>query len=139
MCIILDADSFSKFRAPDNEDMKPVWRWLEKNGKIVRSDTEKFEEEWEKGGMSSLEDELMRAGKIKLISKGVQEKANELEGGIASNDEHIIALAIVAEVKILVSGGDKKLISDFKNADLVGGKVYLRKQHAHLLKKDTCP
>ena len=69
----------------------------------------------------------------------VQEKADELKGKITSDDEHIIALAIVAEVKVLVSGGDRKLITDFKNPDLAGGKVYLRKQHAHLLKKDTCP
>ena len=29
MCVILDADAFSKFKDPKNEDMKPVWNWLQ--------------------------------------------------------------------------------------------------------------
>ena len=81
-----------------------------------------------------------QAGKLKLVSRQwVQEKENELNGKIASNDEHVIALAIIANTKILVSGGDKKLHEDFKNPELVGGKVYQQKSHSHLLTKNTCP
>ena len=141
MCVILDADAFGKFKNPENEDIEPVWKWLEnKNGKIAYSGTEKFETEWNQGGMSDFRDELRQAGKIKLISPQVlQQKVNELKGKIESNDEHIIALAIIANVKVLISGGDAKLIKDFKDSALVRGKVYLRKQHARLLTKDTCP
>lgn len=81
-------------------------------------------------------------GQLKLVSEGVQEKADELEGEISSNDEHIIALAIIASVKVLVSyrEGDRDLFADFKNHELVGGKVYTRKTHARrMLTKDTCP
>lgn len=76
-----------------------------------------------------------------MVSEGVQEKADELEGEISSNDEHIIALAIVAGVKVLISyrEGDRNLFADFKNRQLVGGKVYTRKAHARMLTKDTCP
>ena len=142
MCVILDANTFGKFRNPDDEDMAPVWKWLDnRNGKIIYSNTEKFESEWERGGMNHLRDQMMRAGQLKLVSEGVQEKADELKGKIASNDEHIIALALIAEIKVLVSyrEGDRDLFRDFKNRELVNGKVYTRKAHTRMLTKDTCP
>ena len=143
MCVILDTNTFGKFKKPTDEDMAPVWQWLDnRNGKIVYANTKKFEGEWERGGMNHLRDQMMRAGQLKLVSEGVQEKADELKGEIASNDEHIIALAIVARVKVLVSyrEGDRNLFADFKNRELVGGRVYTRKAQAQrMLKKDTCP
>ncbi len=142
MCAILDANTFHKFKDPSNEDMKPVWKWLEnKNGKIIYTSTKKFEEEWYKGGMDPIREQLMRSGQLKLVSQDVQEKADELKDEIRSNDEHIIALAIIAQVKILISyrEGDSDLFNDFKNRNLVHGKVYTRKEHQRLLTKDTCP
>ena len=141
MCVILDADAFSKFKDPENEDMKPVWNWIRnKNGKIAYSNTQKIEREWNDARMDNLRDELRKAGKIKLVSSDVtQQKENEIKAQIRSNDSHIIALALIADTRILISGGDSDLIRDFKNRELVRGKVYLRKQHAHLLTKDTCP
>ena len=142
MCVILDTNTFGKFKNPTDEDMKPVWQWLDnRNGKIVYANTKKFEDEWERGGMSHLRDQMMRAGQLKLVSEGVQEKADELEGEIVSNDAHIIALALVAGVKVLVSyrEGDGDLFTDFKSRELVGGRVYTRKSHKHMLTKDTCP
>ncbi|MCE2413001.1 hypothetical protein J4G07_03260 [Candidatus Poribacteria bacterium] len=144
MCIIVDTNTFHKFKKPDDEDMEPVWTWLEKrDGKIAYSDIEKLEEEWDNGGMQNLRNRLRQRGKLKIASpRDVQEKANELKNEIASNDEHIIALAIVSGVKVLVSyrEGDSDLFTDFKNRQLVGGKVYTRKAHARrMLTKDTCP
>ena len=142
MCVILDANTFGKFRNPNDEDMASVWRWLNnRNGKIVYSNTKKFEDEWERGGMSHLRDQMMRAGQLKLVSEGVEEKADELKGEIMSNDEHIIALALIARIKVLISyrEGDRDLFDDFGDKNLVGGKVYTRKAHTHMLTKDTCP
>ena len=142
MCVILDTNTFGKFKDSTDKDMAPVWKWLDnRNGKIVYANTKKFENEWERGGMSHLRDQMMRAGQLKLVSEGVQEKTDELKGKIVSNDEHIIALALIAEVKVLVSyrEGDRNLFDDFKDKNLVGGKVYTRKQHTHLLTKDMCP
>ena len=144
MCVIVDTNTFHKFKNPDDEDMEPVWTWLEKrDGKIAYSDIEKLEEEWDNGGMQNLRNRLRQRGKLKIASpQDVQEKANELKDEIASNDEHIIALAIVSGVKVLVSyrEGDSDLFTDFKNRQLVGGKVYTRKAHARrMLTKDTCP
>ena len=143
MCVIVDTNTFHKFRTRNNEDMEPVWTWLEKRGgKIAYSDTEKLEEEWNRAGMQDLKEQLIQAGKLKRVPpQDVEEKADELKDKIASNDEHIIALALIAEVKVLVSyrEGDRDLFTDFKNREFVGGKVYTRKSHARLLTKDTCP
>ena len=144
MCVIVDTNTFHKFKEPNNEDMEPVWTWLEKRGgKIAYSDTEKLEEEWNKGGMQDLRDQLRQAGKLKIVSpQDVEEKANELKGMISSDDEHIVALALIARVTVLVSyrEGDEDLFADFKNRELVRGKVYTRKAHAQrMLTKDTCP
>lgn len=142
MCAILDANTFSRFKDPTDNDMKPVWKWLEdKNGKIAYAITEKFEAEWVKGGMNHMRDQLMRSGQLKLVSEGVEDLTDELIDRIKSDDPHIIALALIAGIKVLISyrQGDSDLFADFKSSDLVNGKVYTRKTHEHLLTKDTCP
>ena len=83
--------------------------------------------------------ELDRSKKLKSVSNEcVLEKQKELEGKIKSNDSHIIALAIVAKAERLVSS-DRDLCTDFKNPNLVGGKVYQNRSHAHLLRRYRCP
>ena len=140
MCIILDVNSIGKFQNPADEDMEPVRDWLErKNGKIVYAYTDQFNKEWDEGGGYQLRRDLQRRGKFKeILAQEVQEKADELEDRIESDDPHIIALAIIAEVKVLVSN-DRRLHEDFKNRNLVGGKVYQTKSHSRLLTRDTCP
>lgn len=138
MCAILDANTFHKFKDTSDEDMKPVWKWLEnKRGKIIYANTKKFEEEWYRGGMDLIRDQLMRSGQLKLVSQDIQEKESELNDLIRSDDPHIIALAVVGDVKILISD-DRRLIQDFKE-HVSQGKVYKTKGHKHLLTKDTCP
>ena len=142
MCIVVDANMFGQFRDPANEDMEPVWNWLrEKNGKIAYSNTKKFEQEWERGGVIGLIRLLRQSGQLKEIpSQAVEAKEDELNrtDTIRSDDRHIIALAIIANVKVLVSN-DRRLHEDFKNRNLVGGRVYQTKSHSRLLRKDTCP
>ena len=164
MCIILDANSFGKFNNKCDEDMKPVRKWVYgKYGKIVYSDTDRFRNEW-KGSGEQLARELLqnqdarhssstkigwqeavgqlrRRDKFKLIpAADMQAKADALEqtGELRSNDWHIIALAIIANLKVLVSN-DRRLHEDFKDRNLVGGRVYQTKSHSRLLRKDMCP
>ena len=41
MCIVVDADNFSKFSKRDT-DMQPVWHWLNRgNGKIAYSNVKR--------------------------------------------------------------------------------------------------
>ena len=142
MCIIVDANMFGRFKDPTNEDMKPVWNWLQReNSKIAYSNTQKFEEEWERGGVTDLIKLLRQSGKLKeILPQEVKEKENELNrtGEIESDDPHIIALAMTANVKVLVSN-DRRLHEDFKNHNLVGGRVYQTKDHWRLLRGYTCP
>ena len=139
MCAILDTNCIGKFIKGIDEDIKPVRHWVyNRNGKIVYANTEKFRTEWSGGKARELMRELQRRSKlIEVPVQDVAKKENELKEVIKSDDEHIIALALIAGVKVLVSD-DNKLIQDFKD-HIAQGKVYLRKQHAHLLKKDTCP
>ena len=139
MCVILDANCIGNFNDSANEDMKPVRQWLErKNSKIVYSDTEKFRREWDEGGGYRLRRELQRRNKLKLVSvQDVEERENELSGRVVSDDEHIIALALTAQAKVLVSS-DRRLIRDFKD-HVTQGRVYQTKGHKRLLKNDLCP
>lgn len=148
MCAILDTNTFGRFRNPKNEDLEPVRKWLRnRNGKIVYSNTEKYKNEWKKGGMESWAKERSRAGQFRLVSEGVEEKENDLKGKLRSDDEHIIALALIANVKVLISysdypspeKGDSDLFDDFRDSELVNGSVYTKKEHEHLLKDDICP
>lgn len=157
MCLILDANRYSDYVNPDNADMKPVRRWVENGGGIAYSPTEKMEQEMDNSPkMQDFLRDYSREGKVKIIDKdavdAVQKIFSELASNdsdqkkfsnldqkifskLASNDSHIIALAIVGEVKLLVSN-DKKLGKDFK--ERLGGSIYKKKSHARLLNKHTC-
>ncbi len=139
MCIILDINCLGKLTNPNNEDMAPVRKWLDKkNSKIVIANTDKFKQEW--GRINTKQQlEWSRAGKLKIEknSNKVQDKTDRLRETIKSNDEHIIALAQVTGVNILVSD-DKALHQDFTKL-VKGGRVYQKATHKHLLHRDMCP
>lgn len=138
MCLILDANKYSDFLDPRNEDMEPVRNWInKKKGKIVYAPTEKMKTELENHQRMKMRfSEYRKAGKIKLAdSEEVDRKISKLPE-ISSDDKHVIALAIVSNVKLLVSE-DQKLQDDFK--EIARGKIYKNKSHKHLLKSDICP
>ena len=137
MCLILDANMFGAFLNSENDDMKPVRRWMEKSGKIAYSPAGKLKQELDDYPKART---LFRAydqrGKLKSFSADdVKEKEASL-GGLRSNDPHVIALAKVSKVRLLVSS-DQRLHEDFK--EIVGGSVYQKKNHQHLLTDDLCP
>ncbi len=153
MCIILDANCLGDFHDWSNEDMLPIRKWMkERNGKIAYSDTERFKSEWKSKRLNYKE--LNRAGQLKLVPKeDVLDAQARLAGKLESDDPHLIALAIVANVNVLVvqrqsdeplrggrrraRGGDTALQKDFKK--WVRGKIYITADHKHLLTRDTCP
>ncbi len=137
MCIIVDANLQGRFMKR-YADMKPVHDWIrEKGGKIAHSYTDDFNKETTKPFRIELRN-LSRRGKVKLIPSQQVEKQLEtlLKTKLRSNDRHIIALALTAKVKVLITD-DKKLEKDFKKH--VGGKIYHNEDHKHLLKEDLCP
>ncbi len=153
MCIILDANCFASFRDRANQDMQPIRTWLaQKDGKIAYSNTSKFRDEWKSSGLDL--QTLNRAGQLKLIPKDeVLSKQIEIEEDLESDDPHVIALAMVARIKVLVvqrqpdeplrgsrrraRGADTALQRDFKR--LARGRVYINASHEHLLTRDLCP
>ena len=140
MCLILDTNRYSDFLNPDNQDMEPVRIWMKKkNGKFVYAPTEKMKSELDRHQkMKSRFSEYSQSGQLKLVDpQKVENKKADLPE-LKSNDPDIIALALESKVKLLVTGEQTgNLHKDFKK--IARGKVYRRKEHHKLLRKDTCP
>ena len=139
MCMILDANMFSRFINKNDKDMQPIHKWLlNKSGKLVYTDYHKYQSELKKAPKLRQQMlKLKRANQARFVEKNkVEEKIKSL-GRIQSNDPHILALAQTANVNLLCSE-DKKLGFDFK--DLIpNAAIYKNKDHAHLLNDDICP
>ncbi len=146
MCIILDTNKYSDFLDLNNKDMEAIRHWIEKKkGKIAWSPTEKLKQELETHGKMKKQFKVYRqAGLIKNIdNRKVNDEKKKLlnqkdSEALKSDDPDIIALAITAQVKVLVSE-DRNLCDDFKKI-IPGGKIYTRKRdNQHLLQPDMCP
>lgn len=137
MCVILDANSYSDFLAPDNTTMRPLRDWLRTHGKLVYAPTRRMKAELDSHGlMRKRFVEYSQAGRVKEVAEEeVVAKEAELTD-LSSDDGHIVALALVAGVDVLVSH-DRNLHDDFKR--IVKGRVYQNAKHKHLLRRDTCP
>ena len=132
MCIVIDTDTFGDFLRQNNPDFRPVWRWVNKKGKIAYCPTGSIKKEMKYyiKRLVSVSRELQRSNMVKYIN--VDDFSSEermlLEcknkpnyPAILSDDIHIIALAKAANVKVLVTN-DKTLMTDFKNY-VNGGKT----------------
>ena len=137
MCLILDANKFSDYLNPEDENMEPVRRWMKSKGKLVYSPTEKLKQELDRHKKMRLQiDEYRKNGRLKQFPAQEVEMVKDRLPSLQSDDPDIIALAQVAEVGLLVSG-DTDLHADFKA--VIGGSVYQTRNHSRLLRRDTCP
>ena len=142
MCIIIDNNKFGEFGSPD---AAPIRKWLEKGGNVVYGVGGKFKEVPSKA--QNLLVAYEQEGKAtRYLWNQIQPKMASLPGGIKSDDEHILALALVSGARLLFSG-DKDLHDDFKNPKIIpklggkpksGGRVYQTQQHESLLKASVC-
>ena len=138
MCLILDTNKYSNFLNSDDEDMQPIRKWIKKGGKLAYAATEKFEFELNKTEKMKSQFAVYRErGKVKLFDKKDVEDVQSSLSDLTSDDSHILALALVANVKLLVSS-DTKLHADFKNI-IEKGKIYQNKKHRSLLSATSCP
>ena len=131
---------FSRYLDPNNDDMEPLRDWVESKGKIVYTNFGQYKKELLKYRPMLIElRNLIEAGKAKNVHVNkVKAKMKELnEHSLISNDQHILALALADNIKILVSN-DSDLHNDFKSI-VKGGKVYQNKQHRELLSRHSCP
>ena len=137
MCVILDANSYSDFLDMEQAGMRPLREWLRTGGKLAYAPTEKFRAELENHGpMKKRFMEYSQAGRIKEVDQDEVVAKEAVLTELASDDGHIVALALVAGVNVLVSH-DRDLHEDFKR--IVHGRVYQNERHRHLLRRDACP
>ena len=144
MCIIVDANKLGNFLAePANDDAAPIREWLDRGeGSIFYSTGGKFTKEIGKEAKIRLQN-YSRNGKAKLFpaSKFEQDLRDlQAQGGLRSNDPHILALARASGARLLYTG-DQDLIEDFKNKRFIDqprGKIYSGAANANLLTKSIC-
>lgn len=141
MCLILDANCYHAFLNPEDENMQQVMLWLDKKGgKLVYSEFGDLQGEMKNypkmyAWFLERRRTMFRLVDAEKMKKEFQRVQNEED--LKSDDPHVIALANVANVKLLVSN-DEELHTDFKV--ICKGKVYQYKQQAkRLLRPDTCP
>ena len=144
MCIIVDANRLGNVLAePADEDAAPIREWLNrKGGSIFYSTDGKFANELGKKSKIQLQN-YSRAGKAKLFSASKFEqdlRDLQAQGGLRSNDPHILALARASGARLLYTG-DQNLIKDFKDGRFIDnprGKIYSGAANANLLTRSTC-
>lgn len=144
MCGILDASSahevFGASRTPAGEDFL-VWIDSEHGSMVVGG---KQLEELRRAAASTYEEwaeEAVMDGRLRVENRArVDREADRLRisGDCKSNDEHVIALAIVSGARLLFSR-DKELVSDFKNRSLFENSPELDRLSGRVLRGRVLP
>ena len=143
MCIIVDANRLSTFANPDHSDAQPIHRWVRRGGgKIVYCDEGKFASEMTGAARVRLR-EYSRAGMAEFFPSQSFEADLAALGKIhtQSDDPHVLALARATGTRLLYTG-DRKLIDDFKNPQVINrprGKIYSTAANSDLLERAGCP
>ena len=141
MCVIVDNNLAARVLTQNDPEFQPVRARLFTNrkplirivygGRLLEELFGNFEVRRVLAG-------LVRSGRAKLIpDEDIEREQRRLvESGLCtSNDAHVIALALAAPARILISL-DRDLHQDFTNPKILNsprGKVYQRRQHAKLL------
>lgn len=137
MCLIVDANrAHVLFGQPDSEDAVPIWEWLKKKGILVYGG-QLASELGRHDQARRLLLQLRRAGRAVLEDEEavkLEESRVHATGECSSNDQHVVALALVSGARVLYTE-DQALMDDFRNPRLVKpkGRIYRRAEHRKLL------
>lgn len=141
MCLIVDPNVFPLvFGTPPAGDFAPVRQSLEDaTARLVYGGSKLAREYKLMPKLRRLLVELDRRGSARPVRDADVDRATKkviAEGRCRSDDEHIIALARVSQVRLLCSH-DKNLVRDFSDSKILHprGDVYQRSEHAHLIRK----
>lgn len=150
MCAIIDASRISHvFGRHQGEAADRFLKWLVRGpgglvvGGKLRQELARHNayQEWQRQGLLS--------GRVKSFPDAeVDQVASNIKGKCQSNDNHVIALAIVSGARLLYTG-DRSLVADFKDPRLIAsprGVVYyvpdddpaLRNSHKQILARTRC-
>ena len=141
MCLIIDANcAVSVFASPTPAEFKPIHRWINnKRGLLVLGGRNKQELFRIKDAREAI-CEWNRRSKASFIDDvEIERKETVLRSSsppISSNDEHILALAIVSGARWLCCTGDGSLCKDFKNKNIISnpkGRIYKYATHGSKL------
>src|SRR5260370_16988415 len=140
MCLILDTQIIRLVLASNGQnEFEPVRRSLFAKRAIAVHGGDLTREYLKLAKLTKVLSELDRQGILRKVPDTLVDtmtQAVRTEGRCVSNDEHIIALARVANVRLLCSL-DKDLHNDFTNPRLLKprGIVYQQRAHQHLITK----
>ena len=138
MCLILDNDISHEF-TKESKDAEPIMDWLESRNGVVATGGKNLEELLGTG-IRRLLLEYLRSGRARNFS-GTELDARqtllERDGGVRSNDHHVLALASVSRWRVLYTR-DRKLMDDFRDKRFVDdprGAIYSSRLNADLLER----
>jgi predicted nucleic acid-binding protein len=140
MCLIVDVNIALKVLFNDGAPEFLQIRTSLENGKLRLVHGGKLTQEYAMvDRLRKLFAELDRAGKSKIVGRRrIEEVILKLknDGNCRSDDQHILALATVAAVRLLCTG-DKALEQDFKDKTIMSpaGNVFKNGSHHHLIRK----
>ncbi len=142
--MIVDADRIGSFLEDrEDSDAAPIHRWLSRGrGKLVYSTGGKFATEVLRRQRQRLleYDRAGRARRIPAHSFVADERRLRRQGGLRSNDAHVIALARASGARLLYTG-DRRLMQDFRDPRFVQkprGRIYSGQKNAGLLETTIC-
>lgn len=141
MCLIIDTNRLGDFFSePRKTDSIPIYKWLKRGGKLAFTNGGKFASEI-RGNLRSKLLRLYQDGTAVLVPKdAIEGVAKELKGTIRSDDPHVLALAMEANIRLLYTG-DRDLMDDFKNPRIINsprGRIYSTAANSDLLSTTTC-
>lgn len=140
MCLIVDANTVSDaLLAPIHPDFIPLFTALRDGSARLVYGGKLTREYLRIKRFLPLLREFERSGRARKVSDNDVDTAAAtlVNGGTCrSDDQHIIALAQIANVRLLCSR-DRALIADFKDRRLLApkGKVYQQPRHARLIRQ----
>jgi len=143
MCLIIDANVCGDvIGMKKGGDFSAVWSALLDKKAIAVYGGKLAREYARMHKINRIIKELDRIGMFRKVNDTeVDSKAKELEDNKSclSDDQHIIALALISNARLLCSN-DKTLHADFTNANLMkpAGNIYQKPAHKNLIKKHCC-
>ena len=147
MCVIIDANQFGDFAAPNTnqsskDGMERLHKWILTRGKVVYPEFGQYAEE-----IASNSKVVRVLKRYKRISRVTVPHRSELDNAIKefkkknikSNDAHILAVAKASHATLLCTK-DRDLMDDFRDF-ISDGKIYPNNARAQrrMLDKNTCP
>ena len=140
MCLIIDLNVVNLIFPQPTTDFEPVFKAIsQKRARIVyggklKREYQRAAQFWrvlvrldQQGSARPIDDAQVDALAKKLLQGGT----------CCSDDEHVLALAVVSGSRLLCSN-DGNLCADFRNATLISnprGNVYRRPAHASLIRR----